>query len=303
MDNSRRYEVEDTDSVVLGCVAAVANESDILKANVRRDNVAQHSRSLPTELFGVSEGVVKNVDVFFLFEKPKKWTEMPLFKKIKYYATQLDGQFSPYVDKIEAKKIVKNMCGDNIHLAPIIRILENPDDFLEIDINVNNMVKAAHGSGWNINMNQDTTVDNVKSNLQIWNRIYSHTERQYTYIKPRFFIEQKINGPAGDADVFMIRCIHGQPVTIGLRRGYIQNIYDINWNPLMDIKIANINKPAHLDKMLQFAGILSSPFEFVRIDYYYVDDIIYFSEFTFSPAAGQRLLPLDIEHKLGSMWL
>jgi hypothetical protein len=239
----------------------------------------------------------------FSFIKPINWKKLPMYKKIQYYSTQLDERFAPYVDKIEAKQIVKNICGDDISVAPIIRILDNPTDFSADDINVNNMVKASHGSGWNININNNTNVNYVQTMLQSWNKPYSNTERQYTYIKPRFFIEQKVNGPAGNADVFMFRCIHGEPISIGVKRGGIQNSYDIHWNPLASIQIANLAKPVHLDKMLILAKLLSSPFEFVRIDFYYVGGIIYFSEFTFTPAAGAQFFPMVLEERFGSMWV
>ena len=165
------------------------------------------------------------------------------------------------------------------------------------------MVKSSHGSGWNINIDTNTKVTKVIESLNKWNKIYSHTERQYRYIKPMFFIEQKINGPIGNADVFMFRCIHGEPVTIGVKRGSIQNSYDINWNPLTCINIQNIEKPFHLDKMLTLSRRLSSQFEFVRIDFYYVNSLIYFSEFTFTPSNGSIVFPMNLENKFGSMWV
>ena len=63
-----------------------------------------------------------------------------------------------------------------------------------------------------------------------------------------------MNGPTGNADVFMFRCIHGQPVSIGVKRGIVQNSYDLNWNPLDSLKIENVeiyntNKEC---KMIQF---------------------------------------------------
>ena len=239
----------------------------------------------------------------FSIIKPFNWKKLPLYKKIQYYSTQLDERFAPYVDKIEAKKIVKNICGDDISVAPIIRILDNTSDISEIDINVDNMVKTSHGSGWNINMGSKTTVNSVKLMLPRWDKSYSITERQYTYIKPRFFIEQKVNGPTGNADVFMFRCIHGQPVSIGVKRGNIQNSYDINWNPVAKVQIENVEKPNHLDKMLSLARLLSSPFEFVRIDFYYVGGVIYFSEYTFTPAAGAQIFPMNLEEEFGAMWV
>jgi hypothetical protein len=239
----------------------------------------------------------------FSFIKPNNWQKIPLYKKIQYYSTQLNGRVAQFVDKIQAKDIVKNACGDDISVAPIIRIINNPDDFSEIDIDVNNMVKSSHGSGWNININRYTNVKHVKSKLQKWNKIYSYTERQYTYIKPRFFIEQKVNGPSGNADVFMFRCIHGEPISIGIVRNNKQNSYDLNWKPLINNEIANITKPEHLDKMITLARTLSSPFEFVRIDFYYVGGIIYFSEFTFTPAGGKKFFSTIDEERFGSMWV
>jgi hypothetical protein len=77
---------------------------------------------------------------------------MPFFSKIAYYKNTLDERFAPYVDKIEAKKIVKAELGEQIRIPKIVRILKDPNDFNKGDINPNHMVKAAHGSGWNINM-------------------------------------------------------------------------------------------------------------------------------------------------------
>lgn len=246
---------------------------------------------------------ISKIEMVYSFIKPAKWSEMPLYKKIQYYGSQLDKQYYPYVDKIEAKKVVKEICGDDISIAPIIRILDSPDDFLISDINENNMVKCSHGSGWNINMDKNTMTKDVIVSLNKWNKVYSYTERQYTYISPRFFIEGKVNGPIGDADVYMFRCIHGEPISIGFKRGSKQNSYNINWEPLSHINIVNIAKPDHLDKMLTLSRRLSSQFEFVRIDFYYVDGVIYFSEFTFTPSNGGIIFPMDLEIKFGSMWV
>jgi hypothetical protein len=82
-----------------------------------------------------------------------------------------------------------------------------------------------------------------------------------------------------------------------------QNSYDLNWKPLINNEIANITKPEHLDKMITLARTLSSPFEFVRIDFYYVGGIIYFSEFTFTPAGGKKFFSTIDEERFGSMWV
>ena len=83
----------------------------------------------------------------------------------------------------------------------------------------------------------------------------------------------------------------------------MQNSYDIDWNPIVPVKLDGVEKPNRLDKMLKLATKLSQPFEFVRIDFYYVDENIYFSEYTFTPARGKQVFPLDLEIQYGKLWL
>lgn len=243
----------------------------------------------------------------FSFTKPPNWSSMPFFSKITYYKNVLDERFAPYVDKIEAKKIVKKAHDEDICIPKIVRILKNPNDFNKSDINPNNLVKAAHGSGWNINMTEQTKAQEVIEYLHKWNIKYDWLdEKQYKYIKPRFYIEEKVDGPSGgQALVYMFRCINGSPVTIGVKcaKRKVQNSYDIEWNPIMPENLEGIEKPNRLDKMLTLAAKLSQPFEFVRIDFYYVNEKIYFSEFTFTPAGGKQVLPIELEIQFGKLWI
>lgn len=245
----------------------------------------------------------------FTFNKPETWNYMPLFEKISYYKNTLHEHYAPYVDKLIAKRIVKDLCGDKIHVANVVRVLSGPDDISESDLNTDHIIKAVHGSGWNINIKDSTTIEECKNKLHKWNVIYtgdSTGEPQYKYIKPGFFIEEKVNdkntGKTGEADVYMFRCVRGEPITIGVKRGDIQNSYTIKWEQFGK-KMLEIERPAEIDKMIELARILSEPFEFVRIDFYLsADSEIYFSEFTFSPAGGNPVYSMNIEKHLGSLW-
>ena len=242
----------------------------------------------------------------FSFRKPKNWSTMPFFSKIAQYRNEMDERFAPYVDKLKAKVIVKDLLKNAIEVAPLVRILKDPNDFNASDINPNHMVKAAHGCGWNIIMTEQTDTEEVKKSLNKWNVKYDCSrEKQYDYIQPRFFIEEKVDGPKGGrALVYMFRCIHGLPVTIGVKCDIQkeQNSYDVDWNPILPIKLQDLEKPSQLDKMLELAKKLSKPFEFVRIDFYYVNEIIYFSEYTFTPAGGNQVFPIELEMKYGALW-
>ena len=67
-------------------------------------------------------------------------------------------------------------------------------------------------------------------------------------------------------------------------------------------KDVKIEKPKHLDKMLNFARQLAQEETFVRIDFYSIDDKIYFGEFTYTPGSGMiDFHPKVWDEKLGQM--
>lgn len=176
-------------------------------------------------------------------------------------------------------------------------------------MNTHHIIKSIHSSGANISIESSSTVSECIKKLNEWNVPYFGIqigELQYKTIKPGFFIEEKIvdihGVQTGNADVYMFRCIKGRPVTIGVKRGISQNSYDINWNPIGDKKI-DIERPEALTHMIKLATILSAPFEFVRIDFYIsTNSTVYFSEFTFTPAAGAQIFSDQLESDLGALW-
>ena len=261
------------------------------------------------------------------FIKPNNWQLLPFYMKIRYYANIMDERYSIYVDKIEAKKIVQEITNGQIKTAKLIKILKNINDITSNDLNPNYLLKSAHGSGWNLDLAQTQNLDEIKTFLDKNNRIYTIYEKQYTYLKPRFYIEEKIDdlytGLSGKAVVFMFRCFHGIPVTVGVKfetpyfdetdqtnKTQVLNLlYDTNWNYITQTKVESrftsirFDKPPKLDIMLENAKKLSSRFEFVRIDYY-IDkkNDIYFSEFTFTPSGGDITFDIKIEYALASYW-
>jgi hypothetical protein len=90
------------------------------------------------------------------FLKPENWMELPMFKKIYYYGTQLTKEYTEYVDKLQAKNKVKEICGDDIQVAKVVRVLNSYYDLTLDDLNTNYIIKSSHGSGWNIYNDADT---------------------------------------------------------------------------------------------------------------------------------------------------
>lgn len=242
--------------------------------------------------------------------KPDNWDDLMFCEKIYIYRNYLNETHALYTDKLSAKRIVKDICGDRIRVAKVIRVLEGPDDLVQSDLDPCNIIKSAHGSGWNITITENTDIEKCKRLLRSWNICYSTAEKQYTYIKPKFFIEEKIKdkllGQTGDAVVYMIRCIRGKPISIGIKYKRCMNNYDMGLNIL---ETGSEKLPFQVDfddiginDMLQLARLLSEPFEFVRIDFYVSEGGIFFSEFTFTPNGGNRVFTKEVEYALGKLW-
>jgi hypothetical protein len=226
---------------------------------------------------------------------------------------QIDKAHSYYVDKLCAKKIIKNVLGDEIEIPKTIRILKNYLDVKESDINTNYMIKATHGSSWNLNFNEGEHYDinRVKLILSSWNCPYNNDiEKQYKYILPSFYVEEKIicryKGNSGNAYAWCLYCIHNKVYYINVIDKSADHInrYDLDWN-LLDVELNGlfeVDKPKEINKMIELAEKLSKPFEFVRIDFYIgSNDKIYFSEFTFSPCMGVNIYG-NFDYEMGKVW-
>ncbi len=251
--------------------------------------------------------------------KPQNWDSLALYQKVRHYRSHLTPEHSRFVDKLEAKKIVKEILGDDIEVAKVIRVLDNPNDLKPADLNEqkNVFIKATHGSGWNIfidninnKINHIKKIEEYKKLLQSWNKVYNNgdgEEIQYRYIRPRFFIEEMVKDKILEKDVinYKFRCINGKVIPfITVTVGKMKNFYNFDWILLNKPEIPfNIPKPVHLNKLIYCAEKLSSPFEFVRMDFYISnEDKIYFSEYTFTPSNGVRVLSHDLEYTLGKSW-
>lgn len=245
--------------------------------------------------------------------KPKNWDYLALYQKVRHYRNYLTPEHARFVDKIEAKKIVKEILGDQIEVAKIIRILNGPNDLCEDDIsNKNVFIKASHGSGWNIYIDENNKdINKYRRLLHSWNKVYNNgdgEEIQYKYIKPRFFIEEVVKDKILDKDVinYKFRCIYGKAIPfITVTVGKNKNFYDFEWNLINNPEIPfNIPKPVCLEKLIYCAETLAKPFEFVRMDFYINnEDKIYFSEYTFTPSNGVRVLSHELEYILGKSWI
>jgi len=262
---------------------------------------------------------------YVITNKPANWDSMLYHQKVRHTCLHLNEKFSPFVDKITAKDIVKSICGDKIEVCNIIRILDGPDDIKDEDLQPGRMIKASHGCGWNIHDLHKKTKEKISQQLHQWNKKFNpESEKQYAGIEPRFFIEECLEdrfcSKTNNAIPYKLFCIHGLPMYMGIYNPLHSKefkFYKINSenNPeiLIDNGLSYINdefwKSENMgNRIIELAKLLSAPFEQVRMDFYIgSNNKIYLSEYTFTPCAGGRSSIFigtdEVEIKMGKAWI
>ena len=139
-------------------------------------------------------------------------------------------------------------------------------------------------------------------------------EQQYQYIEPEVFVEEHLGDNLSD---YKFYCIRGKVQFILLTKGRFKELcksyYDKNLNKL-NIRVTGSNYCDNYNfsknevkifkRMIEMSEIISSLFEFARIDFYLINNKIYFGEITFTPeACNMNLKPSNFDVKLGLEWV
>lgn len=168
------------------------------------------------------------------------------------------------------------------------------------------VLKCNHASGTNILCDDKNDLDKIEtvSKLNKWLKIrngFVSGEYHYNYIKPRIVAEKFLLSDTGEIPAdYKVYCFNGKPYCIA---AYIdrdeksfaasrRSVFDFDWNPI-DCVISKFYtdpnqfmKPKTIKQMYKIAEQLSTPFPFVRVDFYEIDGKIVFGELTFFPTGG-----------------
>jgi len=245
----------------------------------------------------------------FDFEHPKTISEKFNWLKV-YDSTFLKTLCS---DKLKVREYVKDKIGKDLFL-PVLGVYDN---FEQIDFSKlpkDYVIKCNHGSGMNIIVkNGKIDKADAKRKIDKWMQTdYLHLlEFHYKPIQKKIFIEQyQNNGEQGLID-YKFWCFNSTPkfFTINAGNGHGPITYynldgskfkyhrsDLTYNANL-----NWNMPKNLDKMIEYAKILSKDFKFVRVDFYEINNMIGMSELTFIPGGGYIHYSGDGDLRIGEM--
>lgn len=224
--------------------------------------------------------------------------------------------FSKYVDKYAVREFIKQRIGEQ-YLIHSIGIYERVED-IDYEALPNSFVmKATHGSGWNLIIKDKKMADwnCARETMRKWvasSYYKKYGEPVYKPIKGRVIIEEYLDDPSGDLKDYKIFCFSGKPKYIQVDserfKDHKRDFYDLNWNKV-PMKIAPIDylpdlhvKPVKIEEMLELSHKLSQGFPFVRVDLYCTCGHIYFGELTFLPSAGLApITPIEYNLLLGEL--
>lgn len=245
------------------------------------------------------------------FQKPKSFNEKIQWIKLNYR----NPLMIKCADKYDVREYIKEKNLDSI-LNDIYGIYHDVEDIDLSKLPNSFVLKATHGSGWNIICRDKSELDwKVKyEKIKSWlNTNYYDIGGEWVYknIQPRIIAERLLVDEKGNLPKdYKIFCFNGKPkiiqVDLDRYQNHKRNLYDLEWNKLpVELQLPNsstpVEKPKQLELMLEISKILSEDFPFVRVDLYNVNGKIYFGELTFYPGNGfEKFKPKEFDLLLGS---
>lgn len=232
------------------------------------------------------------------YKNPKTYDE-----KIHWHIVNTYGPaYGKYADKYQVRQYVEE-CGLRDLLIPLVggpyKTVEEidfdslPDEFV---------IKTTHASGpQHYYICKDKTkVDKTALCRQMNAALRENYEKRdfeyhYSGTKPQLICEQLLHTNTERMTDYKVVCSYGRPIAILVcyNRNQGRDYYSPEWDYLEYTKeqfrsSTPIEKPGCLAEMLNAAGKLSKPFPLARIDFYIVNDKLFFGEITLTPSAGRH---------------
>jgi TupA-like ATPgrasp len=250
---------------------------------------------------------------FGRLKRPRTFNEKIMHRRL----YDRDPRLPSLSDKVQVKEYATRVLGEG-WVIPNIWVGEKLPPRSQRNWPIPYVLKASHGSGWNIFVccPQDQDWDHVDAVAEQWlRRDYGWETREwaYTQIKPRRLLVEAFMGTRGVAPpdyklfVFDGRTALVQ-VDVGRQQTHRQFFYDTNWKRktfcyVCPLSPEEVEPPQSLAKMVWAAERLAVNFPFVRVDFYEIAGKPYLGELTFYPNAGQiAFKPESVDQELGGLW-
>lgn len=254
------------------------------------------------------------------WKNPKTFTEKIQWLKI----YNRKPEYTTMVDKYAVKQYVADRIGDE-YIIPTLGVWDKTEDIDWDSLPDQFVLKTTHGggSGGVVICQDKSKLDKsaavTKLNESMRSDIYSNL-REWPYKNvPKRIIAEKFMAPVKetvltDLPDYKFFCFNGEPKYCQvIRNRHIKetiDFYDMDWNhqefvglnPMAGNGSTPVDRPEHLEEMIEVCKKLSKDIPFVRVDLYVIDNKEYFGELTFYPASGVgHFAPEEWNSYLGKM--
>ena len=229
-------------------------------------------------------------------------------------------EYTMMVDKYKVREYIKEMIGEE-YLIPLLGVWDDPDE-IDFDALPNKFVlKCNHNSGLGMCICKDKSkldIPKVKKELRKGlKQDYYLTGREWPYkdVPRKIICEKYMEDNSNELIDYKLFCFDGMPqmtlVCSGrfTKDGLKEDFYNNEW------ELMNLQRPDHgnsslcyqcpekYELMKELASKLSKNLPFERIDFYEINEKVYFGEITFFPASGfESFKPDEWDSKLGE-WI
>lgn len=240
------------------------------------------------------------------FDAPKTFNEKLNWLKL----NDRNPQYSLLADKYEVKKIVADKIGAE-YVVPCYGVWDKFEDIDFDSLPEAFVLKANHDSSGATICKDKSKIDKQllsQKFKKLLSRNYFWHLREWPYknIKPRIIAEKLLEDSSGGRlRDYKFWCFNGEPLYMycTVKGGDVyENFFDMNFNPV-DVSHGfrrldpEPTKPHNFELMKQLAAQLSSGIPFVRIDFFEVNEEVYFGEYTFYDWGGMKAFK-SFEHEL-----
>lgn len=223
------------------------------------------------------------------------------------------------VDKYMVKQWVAERIGRE-HVLETYGVWESADNICWSDLPERFVLKTNHDCGGVVVCSDRFSFDIDKARRKLNSHLktnYYWTSREwpYKFVTPLVFAEEYLGMKDKERELidYKLLCFGGEVrcafTCTGRSEGDLRvDFFDSKWNHLPFTRHypnADVppSAPTRLSEMIEYAQILSKDIPFVRVDFYELNDCIYFGEITFYPGGGfEEFEPYEWDLRLGE-WI
>lgn len=229
--------------------------------------------------------------------------------------------YTTMVDKVEAKKWVAERIGEE-YIVPTFGVWNSADEIDFDKLPDKFVLKCNHNSGRVCICRDKSKLDipNVRRKLRRWLKqdwFLHGREWPYKNVKRRILAEKMLysdvmNDDQNIAD-YKFMCFDGKVkclfVVTGRNSddGLKMTFFDREWNRMpftrhYPASEKTLSRPENFDKMIELAEKLASGIRFLRVDFYEINNSVFFGELTFFPGCGfEEFDPEEWDERLGKL--